>query len=75
MAARAELDPAKRAAMYRRAERILHDDAPWIWEYHQQMTEVTQPYVRGYAAAPGLDARLHRARGSTSVPIGEPVRQ
>ena len=38
--------------MYHRAERILYDDAPWIWEYHQDMTEVTQPYVAGYAIHP-----------------------
>lgn len=46
--ARAELDPARRAALYRRAERILYDDAPWIWDYHRLATEVTQPYVQGY---------------------------
>lgn len=46
--ARGDLDPAKRAALYRRAERILYDDAPWIWDYHRLATEVTQPYVRGY---------------------------
>ncbi|MEO6774656.1 MAG: ABC transporter substrate-binding protein [Kofleriaceae bacterium] len=51
-AARAEPDRAARAAMYRRAERILYDDAPWIWEYHQDLTEVTQPYVAGYAIHP-----------------------
>lgn len=51
-AARGELDPAARAAMYRRAERILHDDAPWIWDYHRAATEVTQPFVRGYALHP-----------------------
>ena len=50
--ARAELDPARRAALYRRAERILYDDAPWIWDYHQLATEVIQPYVRGYAIHP-----------------------
>src|SRR4030095_13060844 len=50
--AHAELDPAKRAALYRRAERILYDDAPWIWDYHRLATEVTQPYVRGYQPHP-----------------------
>jgi ABC-type transport system substrate-binding protein len=50
--ARAEPDPAKRAALYQRAERILYDDAPWIWDYHQQMVEVVQPYVAGYAPHP-----------------------
>jgi oligopeptide transport system substrate-binding protein len=50
--ARVEQDVERRAAMYRRAERILYDDAPWIWSYHQMMTEVTQPYVRGYKLHP-----------------------
>lgn len=50
--ARQELDLRKREAMYRRAERILHDDAPWIWDYHRLTTEVTQPYVQGYEPHP-----------------------
>jgi len=50
--ARGELDPARRAALYRRADRILYDDAPWIWDYHRLATEVTQPYVRGYEPHP-----------------------
>lgn len=51
-AARADGDPASRAARYRRAEKILHDDAPWLWSYHQVLTEVTQPYVKDYAPHP-----------------------
>jgi peptide/nickel transport system substrate-binding protein len=50
--ARAERDVAKRAELYRRADRILHEDAPWLWGYHQMITEVTQPYVRDYAPHP-----------------------
>jgi ABC-type transport system substrate-binding protein len=51
-AARAELDPARRAALYRRVERILYDDAPWIWDYHRVTTEVIQPYVRDFQQHP-----------------------
>jgi ABC-type transport system substrate-binding protein len=51
-AARAELDPEKRAAMYRRVERLLYDDAPWIFDYHRMTVEVTQPYLRGYRPHP-----------------------
>ena len=51
-AARSELDPVKRQEMYRRAERILYDDAPWIYDYHPVSTEVTQPYVRGFELHP-----------------------
>jgi peptide/nickel transport system substrate-binding protein len=50
--ARHELDAAKRLDMYRRAERILHEDCPWVWHYHQVMVEVVQPYVRGYQPHP-----------------------
>ena len=51
-AAHGEPDLGKREALYHRAERILYDDAPWIWEYHQMMTEVIQPYVAGYSLHP-----------------------
>ncbi|HTR51667.1 MAG TPA: ABC transporter substrate-binding protein [Kofleriaceae bacterium] len=50
--ARREQDEAKRAALYRRAEHILYDDAPWLWDYHQEMVEITQPYVRDYEPHP-----------------------
>lgn len=50
--ARRSLEPARRAALYQKAERILYDDAPWIWDYHRMTTEVTQPYVAGYAPHP-----------------------
>jgi ABC-type transport system substrate-binding protein len=51
-AARREPDAAARAGMYRRVERILYDDAPWLWDYHQAITEVIQPYVAGYTPHP-----------------------
>jgi ABC-type transport system substrate-binding protein len=51
-AAHEAIDPAARAALYRQAERILYDEAPWIWDYHRVSTEVVQPYVRGYAPHP-----------------------
>jgi ABC-type transport system substrate-binding protein len=51
-AARVERDAGRRAAMYRQVEQTLYDDAPWIWNYHQNMTEVVQPYVVGYTPHP-----------------------
>ncbi|MBC7978360.1 MAG: ABC transporter substrate-binding protein, partial [Myxococcales bacterium] len=51
-AAHEAVDPDARAALYRQAERILHDDAPWIWDYHRISTEVVQPYVQGYTPHP-----------------------
>jgi ABC-type transport system substrate-binding protein len=53
-AARRESDPGKREAMYRRVERILYDDAPWIWEYHPAVMEVVQPYVKNFVLHPVL---------------------
>jgi ABC-type transport system substrate-binding protein len=50
--ARREVDAAKRAEMYRRVERILYDDAPWIWDYHPVVMEVAQPYVKNFAQHP-----------------------
>ena len=51
-AARTDLDPVSRAATYRRAEKLLYDDAPWIWGLHGLSIEVTQPYVRNYTPSP-----------------------
>ncbi len=50
--ARGELDPTRRRILYGRIERILYDDAPWIWEYHRAVVEIVQPYVRGYQPHP-----------------------
>jgi peptide/nickel transport system substrate-binding protein/oligopeptide transport system substrate-binding protein len=71
-AARAELDEQKRAALYRSAERILYDDAPWIWNYHQLITEVRQPYVRDYTLHPVWLRDLTTAWLDLG-PDGEPV--
>jgi ABC-type transport system substrate-binding protein len=53
-AARREQDATEREAMYRRVERILYDDAPWIWGYHPVVMEVVQPYVMGFVLHPVL---------------------
>lgn len=50
--ARRALDPDARAALYRRIERLLHDDAPWIWGYHPETVAIVQPYVKGFALHP-----------------------
>lgn len=70
--ARAEPELAKRTALYRRAERILYDDAPWIWDYHRVMTEVTQPYVAGYTPHP-VWGRDYTSTWLDVGPDGQPV--
>jgi ABC-type transport system substrate-binding protein len=46
--AHSELDPVQRAAMYRRCEEIVRDDAPWSIGVNQRFYEVVQPYVHNY---------------------------
>lgn len=72
--ARAELDPTARAALYRQVERILYDDAPWLWNYHQLTTEIVQPYVRGYAPHP-VFGRDYAGAWLDLGPSGERVAQ
>ena len=43
-----ELDPAARAAMYRRCEEIVRDQVPWAIGFHQRWYEIVQPYVHDY---------------------------
>jgi len=42
-----EPDPAKRLELYRQAEKIAVDDAPWVCIYYQRDIELHKPYVRG----------------------------
>lgn len=73
-AARTQQDAAQRAALYRKVERILYDDAPWIWDYHRVNTEVVQPYVRGYEAHP-IWMRDFSSAWLDLGPDGAPVRR
>lgn len=43
----AETDQQKRLALYRQAERIVIDDAPWVPIYYQKDLELVKPYVSG----------------------------
>jgi len=47
--ARGEPERGRRSALYRRAERLVRDDWPWIWIGSQSSLAVRQPYVMGYA--------------------------
>ena len=46
--AQRESDPAKRESLYRRAESLVIDDAPWVFLWHQSDYFLTQPWVSGY---------------------------
>jgi ABC-type transport system substrate-binding protein len=49
---RRETLPAKRNEIYRRAEEIVREQAPWAVAYGYRRYEVQQGYVRGYQAHP-----------------------
>lgn len=53
---RAALDPhlsiEERAAIYNRAERIVLDDAPWIFLTYSLVQRLTQPGISGYTVDP-----------------------
>ena len=46
--ARRETDGRRRQALYRQADEILCDEAPWAFEYSYHFYDVWQPYVRGF---------------------------
>lgn len=53
--ARVERDRTRRAEMYRRASRILVDDAPWAFIWNDTKLEAWQPYVHDYSPHPVWD--------------------
>jgi ABC-type transport system substrate-binding protein len=47
-----EMDPARRRALYREANEIVCDEAPWAFTFGYHMFVVRQPYVRGFTPHP-----------------------
>jgi len=47
-----------RFAIYDEAERIIVDDAPWVFLYYPITYEIQQPWVHGYVLNPMRPARL-----------------
>ncbi|MCC7478228.1 ABC transporter substrate-binding protein [bacterium] len=45
--AQVELDEARRAELYGKAERIAFDEAPWLLLYWKNSSTLVQPYVEG----------------------------
>jgi peptide/nickel transport system substrate-binding protein/oligopeptide transport system substrate-binding protein len=48
--ARKELNDVQRAVLYRRVERLVMDDAPWIPQHYEAFEYLYQPYVHGIEA-------------------------
>lgn len=56
-AAGVETNQAKRLAMYQKAEKIIVDDAPWIFILHTERYVVHQPWIKGFTLHPMWSAR------------------
>ncbi|MGE0328996.1 MAG: ABC transporter substrate-binding protein [Polyangiaceae bacterium] len=56
--ARGSSDAAERQRLYRRAETIVTEEAPWVFTHSQRYYEVTQPYVHGYHPHPVMTQRV-----------------
>ena len=56
--ARLTTDQAKRAELYRQAQRVLADDPPWIFVDHEIQTAVHSKRVQGFKLHPSFDLRV-----------------
>lgn len=56
--ARLTTDQAKRADLYRDAQRILVDDPPWIFIDHEIQTAAFSKRVTGFKLHPSFDLRV-----------------
>jgi oligopeptide transport system substrate-binding protein len=73
----AELDEARRIALYRVVERIVMDDAPWITQHYQVFQRLYQPYVQGVEVNLLGDRaipmrKIWFVKGSTGLPGSPP---
>jgi ABC-type transport system substrate-binding protein len=59
--ARVEQDEERRFGLYRQAETIIVQDAPWIPLYHGVQYELVKPYVKGLVITPQGDYDVSRA--------------
>ncbi len=57
-AALVERNRAKRLAMYQAAEKIVVDDAPWVFLHHTERYAAQQPWVKGFKLHPMWSQRL-----------------
>jgi ABC-type transport system substrate-binding protein len=57
-AASREMDANARIGMFKRAEEIIRDEAPWIPTHSPQLFELWQPYIRGYRPNPIIPQRF-----------------
>jgi len=56
--ARQVTDQTKRAALYREAQRLLVEDAPWVFVDHEVQIAATSKRVQGFKLHPSFDLRV-----------------
>jgi len=66
-----ERDPARRMRLYAEAERIVVDDAPWIFLFSSKRYRLAQPYVRGMAMN-GMDINHYKNVWLDESAVGGP---
>ena len=54
----ATTDQAKRAQLYKEAQRILVDDAPWVFVDHEIQIAALTKRVQGFKLHPSFDLRV-----------------
>jgi len=73
--ARRSTDHVERLRLYRRAEEIVAEEAPWATAYSYSYFELTQPYVKGYRPHPVLSQYVRNTwfdlEQSKRVTLGE----
>jgi len=52
-----ELNRKKRLALYQQAEKLIVDDAPWVFLLHTERYFVRQPWIKGFRLHPMWSAR------------------
>ncbi|TPE53094.1 ABC transporter substrate-binding protein [Amaricoccus solimangrovi] len=57
--ARRATDQEARGALYRQVDRIVHDDAPWLFVANWKQSAVTSAAVEGFALEPSFFLLLH----------------
>ena len=56
--ARQVTDQSKRAALYREAQKILYEEAPWVFVDHEILIAATSKRVQGFKLHPNFDLRV-----------------
>ncbi|HVY18687.1 MAG TPA: ABC transporter substrate-binding protein [Bauldia sp.] len=57
---RTTIDPVQRAAIYKKMQQIVYDDAPWVYVANWKQNAVVSANVKGFALQPSFLLRLDK---------------